>query len=193
MINNDSKSKINHINDGLTRYELGIIDQICIHCGAKFWIDEKDRNSSHISPKFAVCCTHGKVHLPPLMKPPPYLLNLYTSSEPDACSFHKNIRRYNSILACTSFGADINKQFQGQGVSNFQIHGQVYHLIGLLLSEEGQTPKFAQLYVYNTEHENDNRHDIIQELNEDILQNLQDMLDRYNLYIQNFRHVRDLI
>src|ERR1043165_3162408 len=69
MINNDSKSRINHINDGITRHELGIIDQICIHCGAKFWIDEKDRNSSRISPKFAVCCAHGKVHLPPLMKP----------------------------------------------------------------------------------------------------------------------------
>ena len=32
------------------RHELGRMDQICIHCGAKFWIDEKDHNSSQASP-----------------------------------------------------------------------------------------------------------------------------------------------
>ena len=136
------------------------MDQICTHCGAKFWIDEKDHNSSQISPLFAMCCADGKISLPPLLKPPQYLLDLYTSSNSNATSFHRNIRGYNNLLACTSFGANIGKEFQGQGISNFRINGQVYHSIGSLLPEDGNSPMFAQLYIYDTEHENKNRHNI---------------------------------
>jgi len=190
-INNDD-DRVKNTDNGITRYELGRMDQICIHCGAKYWIEEKDRNSSRVSPTFTTCCAHGKVNLPPLVEPPSYLLNLYTSSDSDANSFRKNIRRYNSVLACTSFGANLD-EFQGQGISNFRIHGQVYHLIGSLLPKESHTPTFAQLYIYDTDHEIENRNNIIQGLDEDILQNLQNMLDETNPYIQNFRYVRDLI
>lgn len=110
-------------------------------------MEEKNHSSNRASPTFSICCAHGKVLLPPLTEPPLYLLNLYTSSESDAISFRKNIRRYNNILACTSFGANIDT-FQGQGVSNFRIHGQVYHRIGSLLPEEGHQPAFAQLYIH---------------------------------------------
>ena len=96
------------INNGITHHELGRMDQICIHCGAKFWMEEKDRRSNRTSPTFSICCAHGKVLLPRLTESPSsYLLNLYTSSESDAITFHKNIRRYINILACTSFGANI--------------------------------------------------------------------------------------
>ena len=90
--------------NNILHYELGRMDQICIHCNAKFWIDEKDHNSSQVSPSFAVCCAGGKVRLPPLLKPPSYILDLYTSSNSDAALFRKNIRGYNNLLACTSFG-----------------------------------------------------------------------------------------
>src|SRR6266498_1215478 len=188
---NSNKRRMDEL-ECITRHDLGRIDQICIHCGAKFWMAEKDHSSNRTSPTFSICCAHGKVLLPPLTEPPSYLLNLYTSSTSDAISFRKNIRRYNNVLACTSFGANIDT-FQGQGVSNFRIHGQVYHRIGPLLPEEGYPPAFAQLYIYNSVHENENRHNIMQELDEDILQNLLNMLDECNPYIQNFRHVRDLI
>ncbi|CAG8698516.1 22334_t:CDS:2 [Cetraspora pellucida] len=94
---------------------------------AKFWMAEKDHNSNRTSPKFALCYTHGKVQLPPLTELPAYLLHLYTSNESLPNQFHNNIRGYNNALAYTSFGANIDNQFQGQGVSNFWIHGQVYH------------------------------------------------------------------
>ena len=139
-------------SEKLTRHELGRMDQVGIHCGVKFWINEKNQNSSQASPSFSVCCAGGKVNLPPLLKPPPYLLYLYTSPNSDATLFRKNIRGYNNILACTSFGANINKKFQGKGISNFQIHGQVYHCIGLLLPNDGDQPTFAQLYIYDTEY-----------------------------------------
>ena len=85
------KQKTKHLDRqqyiSIRRHELGRMDQICIHCGAKFWIDEKDHNSSQISPSFAVCCAGGKVSLPPLLKPPSYILDLYTSSSSDAALF----------------------------------------------------------------------------------------------------------
>ncbi|CAG8741764.1 2919_t:CDS:2, partial [Funneliformis mosseae] len=105
-------------------------------------IKEKNQNSSFAYPIFSTCCVHSKVRLPRLVEPPPYLLNLYTSSNSDAISFRKNIRRYNNILACISFGANINT-IPGQGISDFRIHGQVYHRIDSLLPEEGFQPAFA--------------------------------------------------
>ncbi|GET67424.1 uncharacterized protein LOC104885245 [Rhizophagus irregularis DAOM 181602=DAOM 197198] len=175
------------------RLDLGIIDQTCLHCGARFWLCEKDRNSSLSSPRFAMCCAGGKVRLAPVLDPPPYLLDLYTSSCSEAISFRKNIRTYNGILACTSFGANIDESFQGQGVSNFKIHGQIYHRVGSLMPDEGQKPVFAQLYIYDTDHENSNRLHVMRDLNAEMLQNLQNMLDTSNPYIQNFRQVRDLL
>ena len=74
-------------NNNTKRHKLGRMDRICIHCGAKFWIEEKDCNSSQTSPSFTVCCAGGKVNLPPLLELPSYLLNLYTSSTSDANSF----------------------------------------------------------------------------------------------------------
>src|SRR3990170_6297341 len=177
----------------IRRHELERMDQICIHCNAKFWINEKDQNSSLALPSFALCCAGGKVNLSPLLKPPQYLLDLYTSSNSDAISFHRNIRGYNNLLACTSFGANINNEFQGRGISNFKIYGQICHHIGSLLSENGDSPIFAQLYIYDTEHENENRYNIMQDLDNNILLCLQNMLDEYNPYIQSFRQVRDII
>ncbi|CAI2163948.1 7233_t:CDS:1 [Funneliformis geosporum] len=116
-------------------------------------MDEKNQRSIQISSTFSVCCINGKVRLLPLLKPPLYLMNLYTSSESEANSFRKNVRSYNSLLAYTSFGANVNDEFQSKGVSNFSIHGQVYYLIGPLLPEEGQVLRFAQLYIYDTKHE----------------------------------------
>ena len=189
------KRKINHSNhaDSIIRHDLGGMDHTCIHCGAKFWLDERDQKSSRISPTFAMCCASGKVCLPPLLKPPPYLLHLYTSSQNDASSFRKNIRAYNSILSCTSFAANVDQSFLGQGVSNFRVHGQIYHFIGPLLPEETQSPTFAQLYIYDTLHEDTNRHNIMHELDKDILQQLQHILHQSNPYIQCFRQVGDII
>ncbi|PKY50734.1 hypothetical protein RhiirA4_546135 [Rhizophagus irregularis] len=61
------------------------------------------------------------------------------------------------------------------------------------MPDEGQKPVFAQLYIYDTDHENSNRLRVMRDLNAKILQNLQNMLDTYNPYIQNFRQVRDLL
>ena len=130
--------------------------------------------------------------MPRLIDLPSYLLNLYTSFDSDAVSFRKNIRRYNNVLTYTSFGADINV-IPGQGISDFRIYGQVYHRISLLLPEDGLQLAFAQLYIYDSEHKNANRHNVMPDLDNAILCNLLNMLDECNPYVQNFYRVRDLI
>ncbi|GET61748.1 hypothetical protein GLOIN_2v1464680 [Rhizophagus irregularis DAOM 181602=DAOM 197198] len=50
------------------------INWICTHYGAKFWIDERNHNSSQTFPSFEMCCAGGKVSLLPLLEPPTYLL-----------------------------------------------------------------------------------------------------------------------
>ncbi|CAG8749126.1 9663_t:CDS:1, partial [Funneliformis mosseae] len=145
-----------------------------------FWMKEKNQNSSFTYPTFSTCCAHGKVRLLRLVEPPPYLLNLYTSSNSDAISFWKNIRHYNNVLVCISFGANIN-MIPGQGISDFCIHGQVYHHISLLLPEEGFQPAFAQLYIYDSIYENVHRHNVMVDLDDTILQNLLTVLDECNL------------
>ncbi|CAG8784527.1 11656_t:CDS:2, partial [Dentiscutata erythropus] len=132
------------------------------------WMIEKDQNSGRAASKFSLCCANSKVQLPPLLKSLLYLLNLYTSTNSDAVEFRKHARSYNNALA-------------------------FYHLIGSLLPNEGHTPAFAQIYIYDTANEITNHHNIMQELNENILQSLQNMLDICNPYIQNFCQVRDII
>jgi len=56
------------------------------------WVKEIKKASKLLPPFLYVV-------LVPLLKPLPYLMYLYTSLEPEANSFHKNIRGYNSLLA----------------------------------------------------------------------------------------------
>ncbi|CAG8794430.1 2833_t:CDS:2, partial [Dentiscutata erythropus] len=156
--------------DKTKHYNMGRMDQTCRYCKAKFWIIEKDQNSGYAALRFPLCCANSKVQLLPLLESPHYLLNLYTSTNSNAVEFRKHARSYNSVLACTSFGTKVNNQFLGHSISNFQIHGQVYYLIGSLLPNEGHIPAFAQIYIYDTANKITNHHNVMQELNKNILQ-----------------------
>lgn len=46
---------------------------------------------------------------------------------------------------------------RGRGPYVFRLHGQNYHSIGSLLPELANPPKFAQLYIFDTDNEVDNR------------------------------------
>jgi hypothetical protein len=72
------------------------------------------------------------------------------------------IREYNSMFAFTSLGVHVDKSVNvGNGPYVFKICGVVCHQIGSLLPPaENLVPKFAQLYIYDTEHEIDQRMNI---------------------------------
>jgi glutathione synthase/RimK-type ligase-like ATP-grasp enzyme len=70
----------------------------------------------------------------------------------------ENIRSYNSMFAFTSTGGIIDKEInKGRGTYVFRMHGQNYHHIETLLPEEGNQPCWAQLYIYDIEHEIENK------------------------------------
>jgi hypothetical protein len=63
------------------------------------------------------------------------------------------------MFAFTSMGGQIHDHINnGSGPPTFILSGQNFHRIGSLLPEAGTTPKFAQLYIVDTENEVQNRH-----------------------------------
>nr|DAD19672.1 TPA_asm: hypothetical protein HUJ06_021135 [Nelumbo nucifera] len=97
-------------------------------------------------------------------------------------------------------GGKIDYQLiQGRGPYAFRIPGTNYHRIGSLVPIEGEHPKFAQLYIYDTKNEVANRisaiHDdqIGAELDPNIIHDLQMMLNQINPYAKVFRYARDLL
>jgi hypothetical protein len=118
---------------------------------------EKSR-SGHADVEFSICCQKGFVDLPLLKKPPALLVSLLNGTEPRSKHYLKNARAYNSMFAFTSLGGKVfTKLNNGSGPPQFTLHGQNYHRIGSLLRENGSTPKFAQLYIYDTQNEIHNR------------------------------------
>ncbi|KAL3655874.1 hypothetical protein CASFOL_000270 [Castilleja foliolosa] len=135
--------------------DLGDASYECRYCDALFWLDERlPREGSSSNPSYSGCCQGGIVDLPRLLEPPVFLSDLLHGNHSRSKHFQENIRSYNSMFCFTSMGGkidhDINK---GSGPRIFRLHGQNYHSIGSLLPEDGTTPKFAQMYIYDTENE----------------------------------------
>ncbi|KAL3626707.1 hypothetical protein CASFOL_029450 [Castilleja foliolosa] len=89
---------------------------------------------------------------------------------------------------------DVNK---GSGPPIFRMHGQNYHLIGSLLPENSASPKFAQMYIFDTENEVSNRKNSVRgasnNLSEEIIDGLKIMLDENNKLVKTFRMAKDRI
>nr|XP_029151653.1 uncharacterized protein LOC114925984 [Arachis hypogaea] len=82
----------------------------------------------------------------------------------------------------------------GSGPPQFIITGQNYHRIGSLLPDPGQKPKFAQLYIYDTQHEIMHRQGIFwqtSEIDKELITELLQMIDIHNVIAQSFRRVRE--
>jgi hypothetical protein len=124
------------------------------------WYQErrgKCRDTSQ--PKFQMCCSDGKVQLP-LLKHPPEILNqlLFDQKSKQSQRFQQNIRMYNSMFAFTSPGMNFDNKFKGKkGPPVLRLQGQPCHRIGSMLPKPGHEPVFAQLYIYDTDNEIENR------------------------------------
>src|SRR6266542_1064739 len=182
------------ISLGLRHHTLGNMTYKCNKCGAMMWLDERVTNSVKL-PVFSTCCARGKVILPSLQELPSPLNILLTGTDSRSCTFRQNIRMYNSALSFTSIGAKIDQQVTGtSGIYTFRIHGEMYHRIGSLLPDsETQPPQFAQIYIYDTDHEIQNKSNIMPGLNPIILAELQQMLHDINPYVNKFRQAGNLL
>jgi hypothetical protein len=88
----------------------------------------------------------------------------------------------------TSIGVNIdNLMNDGCGPPVFKISGQVHHRIGSLLPTDDTSPKYIQLYIYDTANEVKNRikcltngETIVENLDTSIVQRLMKILDQNN-------------
>ena len=108
------------------------------------------------------------------------------------------------MFSMTSMGAKVIESINdGRAPYVFKISGQVCHRIGSLMRPENRRPEYAQLYIYDTEHEVRNRINITASsrpsssrsssarpsfnANQDIVQSLISMLNTHNPIVKLFR------
>ncbi|KAL4581206.1 hypothetical protein LXL04_017416 [Taraxacum kok-saghyz] len=170
---NTSETHNTHLRRMFEYWDCGDATRICQHCTAMVWYEE--RTVKHYAPripKFSICCSDGK------------------------------IKALNAMFSFTSTGGRLNDNFNsGGGPYTFRLSGHNYHRIGTLLPTHADgRPRFAQLYIYDTENEVDNRIYSIQNFTpssgdevifRDILRELIKMLDRHNSLVQAFRMARE--
>ncbi|XP_071708928.1 uncharacterized protein [Rutidosis leptorrhynchoides] len=171
----------------------------CPTFNATMWYDERHNKPKHTKkPTFSICCQNGKILLPKLKSPPPLLMRLLDYTDTTTARFREQIRVYNSMFSFTSFGARIDHTInRGRGPYTFRISGQTYHKIGSLLPEDGRSPRYAQLYFYDTQNEAANRMsaflggDSRETVDETLTNSLITMLDEFSAVAQAFRMARD--
>ncbi|XP_016177773.1 uncharacterized protein LOC107620066 [Arachis ipaensis] len=125
------------------------------------------------------------------------------------------------MFAFTSLGGKVlDSVNDGRGPPQFIITGQNYHRIGSLLPDAGQKPKFAQLYIYDTQHEImhsvisigkqvyscdfivilcfSSRYNVLliifwqtSEIDKKLITELMQMIDTHNFIAQSFRRVKE--
>ncbi|PRQ28775.1 putative DNA helicase Pif1, helitron helicase-like domain-containing protein [Rosa chinensis] len=102
------------------------------------------------------------------------------------------------MFSFTSMGAAIDYKINtGSGPYVFKISGQVHHLMGSMLPSNGECPKYAQLYIYDTKNEVLNRLNAIDPTHDniniklEIIEGLIKMFDEINELVKEFRTIRD--
>ncbi|KAL5729947.1 DNA helicase [Ranunculus cassubicifolius] len=148
------------------------------------------RRSCFLMSHLTFCSKEGKIVLP-YEPPPPELLYLYTANTPQARHFQENTRSYNHVFSFTSMGVHLDTTLANgcSGVYTFRAQGTIYHKIGPLLPSTGQRPRFLQMYLYDTDHELQNRLFENETLDPHVLALLSSILDRHNAFAQVLRRI----
>ncbi|XP_031125169.1 uncharacterized protein LOC116027603 [Ipomoea triloba] len=187
--------------DAVTYHDIGDPTNICEHCNAIFWFEERvNKSVRNKTPKYSSCCGHGKIKLPKMRIPPKRIFDLFFTKGQKQKEFLQHIRRYNNMFSFTSLGAKVDKSINiGNSPPIFRINGQNFHLMGGLLPQQGNKPKFAQLYIHDTENEVENRINAfslsqnIDQLHVTIVEDIKQDLDDHNVLVKSFRLVRNQI
>ncbi|GJY15884.1 hypothetical protein Tco_0386306 [Tanacetum coccineum] len=161
------------------------------------------REIDALDQSYSICCSRGKVKLGTELKEPPKLSkDLITNEHNKSATFIDKIRRYNSMFSFTSMGGKVDDTVNyGRGPFCYRIHGENYHRVGSLLPGTDTTPKFAQLYIFDTENEITNRIKAFskesstsskdKKLDHQLATEIRDMLDSINPLVQKFHMARE--
>ena len=155
----------------------------CQYCGALKYPDK-------IEP-LGFCCSNGSfsIKLPDIPEP------LKTKLIYDI-NFRKNIRKYNNSLALCSWGVDSPEP---KSWPNIKFQGRVYHSLGSIHPESGESRKWAQCYIHDgsitAEEEADSRMKLqidSHDMNKNTLVELQNMLHLCNPYVKDFKTMGEI-
>lgn len=173
------------------------MDWACPKCGALHWLDERVQKtgSTSIRPLFSICCGDGSVQLPAPAPAPDLLEQLFTALTPEAKAFRENIRQYNSALAFTSLGAQIDDSVNrgGGGPPVFKIHGELHHRIGSLLPSPGQPPVYAQLYILDSRQALNHRMQRNNGLDPDLMYRLGGLISNCHRWAHMFKKAHEVM
>jgi hypothetical protein len=157
-----------HSDAASQRLNIGVMDQVCPHCSARFWPDETIN-----------CCFRGSLIIEePVI--PDDLRALILSAE-----VRKNMRSYNMAMAMASVGH--SKDGFPDGV--FVMSGKSYHRLGVsIVPQTGRPHNFAQIYVLDTDDATSRRMELFSNrLNRSVLQQLHELFLIHNPLASQFR------
>ena len=105
--------------------------------------------------------------------------------------FHNNFNKhlcFNSALAFTFIGARIDDHITDtRGPNTSHIHGEMCHRIGSLFPQSTvEPPSFAQIYIFDTDNETQNRLNIMPSLNQATLAAFQNLFMIFNKQVGYF-------
>ena len=174
-----------------TEDTIGEMNIICKFCDARKWKKETP----------TLCCNSGKVILDAFPDPPSLLQELLTKDSDDGNLFRKNTRTFNNALTLSSLQVRI-KRFDNGFTPSVIFEGKVCQRIGPLFPEEGEEPKFAQLYVHDPSTEQTKRVENMNlptnmtekdvRITKNILLKLQQMLKDINPYVKDILHICEI-
>ena len=170
------------------------MNMVCSHCNALMFPFEKTSNDKET---FSLCCGNGNVSLPSITDPPELLQKLLTSKSQNCEAFRDNIRGYNSLLSMASRNITGEKTYFGnsRGPPIFKISGSMFHLTPNVLPDPGQTPKFSQIYIYDSKQQVEERMKHCKtpkSINKNLLEELQGMLFKCNFYVKQYQAAADV-
>ena len=167
------------------------MDNICQYCKARKW--EKETAS--------VCCNEGKVSLNIFPPPPKLIRDLLTGKTVEARLFRENTRSFNNSLALSSVIVHERKFSNGYNPSVI-FEGKVSQMYGPLLAENGEEPKFAQLYILDPSTQHTTRiknMSLPASLSKEqvriitqTMQKLQTLLREVNPFVKDFLHICEI-
>ncbi len=190
------KAPFDQFSQDISIHDCGNMEFTCSHCNAMFWKDEKNSTSTKTELKFSMCCHNDKLKQLLLLKipePPDFLRKLFTNNDVKSKYFRKNIRNINCAFSMSSIG--VNQQtFSSYGPYVFKICGMIHHRIGQL-GHENNTPKFAQIYIYDSEQQQNfrsNLNGLNTEYGNEIIRELQMWLINNNVLVKQFKNAYEI-
>ncbi|GFR10125.1 ATP-dependent DNA helicase [Trichonephila clavata] len=139
-----------------------------------------------------MCCSSGKVKLPPILKPPEPLCSLLKGETTQSKDFVKHIRLFNNMFAMTSFKSNV--VLNNGWTPTFKVQGQVYHHAGPLHPANSEESKYLQIYFLGENEQVQTRLDLLYSpVDRNNVLKLQRMRHQHNSYVRSFKRAAEMM